>query len=325
MNEQDKNRQFLEEQREYVLTTLIDIKEYMERKDVTEIMLNQDGYIWIDTHSGTKKTDVKISDDKAQLIFKIMANFNNKATANSSIVSGILPTGDRFEGITGEASHYKTIFSIRKKSKRLITLDEYVNTGFITQIQKDFIIESIKSKKNILIIGGTSSGKTTFANACLDILKNSDDRIIILEDTDELQCSAPNTIKLKTTLLIEMIHLLQSSMRMNPTIIVVGELRNGKDTLELLKAWNSGHSGGISTIHADDCNGGLMKLKQYLYEEIETDMSLLIANSIGVVINIIKKDNRRYVREIKNVIGYNDKEKQFILEDITNINLKKGS
>ena len=146
----------------------------------------------------------------------------------------------------------------------------------------------LKEKEIISIIGKSGSGKTTFTNACLDILKDTTDRIIMLEDTDELQCPAPNQIKLKSTAIIEIQKLLQSTMRMNPIRIIVGELRRGKETLELLKAWNSGHSGGLSTIHADDCRGGLLKLKQYIQEETEGDSSITIANSVHVLINIVK-------------------------------------
>ena len=134
-----------------------------------------------------------------------------------------------------------------------------------------------------------------------------------------MQCSADDTVKLQTTETEQMIELLQSTMRLNPTRIIVGELRKGIDTLELLKAWNSGHSGGMSTIHANDCLGGLLKLEQYLDEEIETDMSLLIANSVNIIINIIRGRNRRYVREIKEVKGYDKKEKEYILEDIKDL------
>ena len=322
-NEITKKQKFYEEKLGYTTSLLSDIMPFLEREDVTEIMLNGDGKIRLDTWNGTQITDVRINQEKAEIILKTLSNFNNKAKTN--IVSGILPTGDRFEGITGKAAHNKTIFAIRKKATRILTLDEYVGMNFITEREKEYITQNVLGEKNILIVGGTSSGKTTFANACLNVLKDSGDRIIILEDTPELQCSADDTVKLQTTETEQMIELLQSTMRLNPTRIIVGELRKGIDTLELLKAWNSGHSGGMSTIHANDCLGGLLKLEQYLDEEIETDMSLLIANSVNIIINIIRGKDRRYVREIKEVKGYDKKEKEYILEDIKKIELRKGS
>ena len=312
----EQAKQDLEEQKRLIKSMLGGINEFLEREDVTDIMFNQDGYIWIDTYTGTEKT-IKISEDKAQSIMRTVAKFNNKELDNNNpIISGILPTGERFEGLTGEITHFKTVFSIRKKANRIIALDEYVETGFITKEQKEYITESVKNRKNILVVGGTSSGKTTFTNACLDILKDTTDRIIMLEDTDELQCPAPNQIKLKSTAIIEMKTLLQSTMRMNPIRIIVGELRRGKETQEMLKAWNSGHSGGLSTIHADDCRGGLLKLKQYLQEETEGDSSLMIANSVHVLINIVKENNRRYVREIMEIKDYNEETKKYELQKI---------
>lgn len=303
----------LEEQKAFIKSLLGGINKYLEREDVTDIMLNPDGYIWIDTFTETEKT-IKIEEETAQSIMNTVAKFNNKELDNNNpIVSGILPTGERFEGLTGEVSHFKTVFSIRKKANRIIALDEYVQTGFITKEQKEYITECVINKKNIMVVGGTGSGKTTFTNACLNILKDTTDRIIILEDTDELQCPTPNQVKLKSTAIIEMKLLLQSSMRMNPIRIIVGELRRGKETQELLKAWNSGHSGGLSTIHADDCRGGLLKLKQYLQEETEGDNSLMIANSVHVMINIIKENNRRYVREIMEINGYDEEKKKYLL------------
>ena len=257
-NEITKKQKFYEEKLGYTTSLLSDIMPFLEREDVTEIMLNGDGKIRLDTWNGTQITDVRINQEKAEIILKTLSNFNNKAKTN--IVSGILPTGDRFEGITGKAAHNKTIFAIRKKATRILTLDEYVGMNFITEREKEYITQNVLGEKNILIVGGTSSGKTTFANACLNVLKDSGDRIIILEDTPELQCSADDTVKLQTTETEQMIELLQSTMRLNPTRIIVGELRKGIDTLELLKAWNSGHSGGMSTIHANDCLGGLLKL-----------------------------------------------------------------
>ena len=312
----EQAKQDLEEQKRLIKSMLGGINEYLERDDVTDIMLNPDGYIWIDTYKGTEKT-IKVSEEQAQSIMRTVAKFNNKELDNKNpIISGTLPTGERFEGLTGEITYFKTVFSIRKKASRIMSLDEYEETGFITKEQKEYITESVKNKRNILVIGGAGSGKTTFTNACLDILKDTTDRIIMLEDTDELQCPAPNQIKLKSTAIIEIQKLLQSTMRMNPIRIIVGELRRGKETLELLKAWNSGHSGGLSTIHADDCRGGLLKLKQYIQEETEGDSSITIANSVHVLINIVKEDNKRYVREIMEIKGYSEETKKYELKKI---------
>ena len=111
--------------------------------------------------------------------------------------------------------------------------------------------------------------------------------------------------------------LLQSSMRLNPDRIIVGELRRGEETLELLKAWNSGHAGGLSTIHANDCQSGLMKLEQYLTEVVESDQKKTILEAVDIVVNLIKnEENKRVVREIKVLKDYDEKKKEYVLEEI---------
>ena len=176
-----------------------DVKKLLEIENITEVMLNQDGYLWIEiAGKGTEKTTYTLSEEQAKTIINTIASYNNKELSiENSIISGVLPTGDRFEGLTGEITGYKTIFSIRKRATKIITFDEYVEMNFITRQQKEYLEKKILEKKNILIVGGTSSGKTTFTNACLQVLEKTNDRIIMIEDTDELQCPAPNMLKLK--------------------------------------------------------------------------------------------------------------------------------
>ncbi len=297
-----------------------EIQNLLKQENITEIMLNQDSYLWIErAGKGTEKTDFIIREEQAKTIINTIASYNKKELSiDSSIISGILPTGDRFEGLTGEITGNKTIFSIRKRATRIITFEEYIEMGFLSIKQKKYLEKAVLEKKNILVVGGTSSGKTTFTNACLNVLKTTNDRIIMLEDTDELQCPAPNKVKLKSTIEITSQFLLQSSMRMNGDRMIVGELRRGLEAEELLKAWNSGHSGGISTIHADNAVGGLQKLEQYLME-VRSDnllsLSILIGTTVNVVVSIIKENNKRYVREIKEVHGYDIQEKKYIMKD----------
>ena len=166
-------------------------------------------------------------------------------------------------------------------------------------------------------MGGTSSGKTTFINGCINELTETEDRVFLLEDTPELQCNILNSVFLTTTHYVSMKMLLQSSMRLNPDRIIVGELRRGEETLELLKAWNSGHAGGVSTIHANDCQSGLMKLEQYLAEVVASDQKKTILEGVDIVVNLIKnEENKRVVREIKLLKDYNENKKEYVLEEI---------
>ena len=300
------------------------IKKYLLDDDVTEIMLNDDGYIRIEDNVKKYKTDIFLSDDESMSIITAVASENNKEMSKDmgGIISGTLATGDRFEGVNGEESGYKTIFCIRKKPRKIYTLDDYVESQIITKSEKEYIIEKIKERKNILIIGGTSSGKTTFINACLNEFKDSDTRFIILEDTSEIQCMAPDKVKLKSTEKTSMNDLTACSMRLNPEIMIVGEMRNGDEVLALLEVWNTGHNGGMSTIHANDCMGGIRRLQQLLinYRRIVPSHSAsFIANSVNVLINIQKINGKRKITQIAEIKGYNHSTDEFRL------NYVKGS
>ena len=238
----------------YPLQKMAKIHDYLLNDDVTEIMLNADGYIRVEDNTGKYKTDIHFNDSEAMLIIRAVASENKKEMSRdkNSIISGILATGDRFEGINGQESKEKTIFCIRKKARKIYTLDEYVKSQIISVEEKEYIIEKVLERKNILIIGGTGSGKTTFINACLNEFSESETRFIILEDTDEIQCSAPDTVKLESSEKTPMSRLMQSCMRLRPDVIIVGEMRSGEEVLSLLEAWNTGHNGGLSTVHAND-------------------------------------------------------------------------
>lgn len=308
----------------FVLKRMEKIRNFLADDDVTEIMLNPDGYIWIEDNKSKYKTDIHMGEDEAKLIIKAVASENNKemSEGTNSIISGILVTGDRFEGISGSESKNKTIFCIRKKARKIYTLDDYIEQNIITEKEKDYIVEKIQERKNILIIGGTSSGKTTFINACLNEFSESETRFIILEDTDEIQCSAPDTVKLESTEITSMNDLSGSSMRLNPDVMIVGEMRKGNEVLSLLEAWNTGHSGGMSTVHANNCMGGIYRLQQLLmnYNKIlPLHSAPFIANSVDVLINIQKINKERKITEIAELNGFDYQSNEFVLDYI-----KKG-
>ena len=305
----------------YPLQKMAKIHDYLLNDDVTEIMLNADGYIRVEDNTGKYKTDIHFNDSDAMLIIRAVASENKKEMSRdkNSIISGILATGDRFEGINGQESKEKTIFCIRKKARKIYTLDEYVKSQIISVEEKEYIIEKVLERKNILIIGGTGSGKTTFINACLNEFSESETRFIILEDTDEIQCSAPDTVKLESSEKTPMSRLMQSCMRLRPDVIIVGEMRSGEEVLSLLEAWNTGHNGGLSTVHANDCMGGIHRLQQLLqhHNKIEPkDSALFIANSVDILINIQKVKGKRKITEIAEIQGYDYTANEFKLKSV---------
>ncbi|OPX93481.1 MAG: putative conjugal transfer protein [Pelotomaculum sp. PtaB.Bin104] len=195
------------------------------------------------------------------------------------------------------------VFTIRKKALLIFTLDDYVSQGIMTERQKAAILEAVHSRQNILVTGGTGTGKTTLVNAVLNEIAATHDRIVIIEDTLELQCSAPDTVFLRAKEgVATMNDLLRASMRLRPDRIVVGEVR-GPEALSLLKAWNTGHPGGCATVHANSARAGLTRLEQLIQEAVITVPKELIAEAVNIVIHIERCGHGRKIREIARVGG----------------------
>ena len=163
------------------------------------------------------------------------------------------------------------------------------------------IQDAIREHRNILVVGGTGSGKTTLTNGIIAemVRLTPEDRLVIMEDTAEIQCQAENAVILRTSIDITMQQLLRATMRLRPDRIIVGEVR-GAEALALLKAWNTGHPGGIATLHANSADSGLVRLEQLIAESgIQADMKALIDEAVDVVIFIEKSNGGRRIREIK--------------------------
>ena len=167
--------------------------------------------------------------------------------------------------------------------------------------QKAQIQEAITARRNILVVGGTGSGKTTLTNAIIAemVALTPEDRLVIMEDTAEIQCKADNAVILRTSIDISMQQLLRATMRLRPDRIIVGEVR-GAEALALLKSWNTGHPGGIATLHANSADSGLVRLEQLIAESgIQADMKALIDEAVDLVIFIEKQGGKRVIKEIK--------------------------
>ena len=297
-----------------------EIVAYLQNPNVIEVMLNQDMTVWVEEFGKDKyQTDIVYTIDNAISLMELIATQNKTTfTYKEPIIAAVLPDGERFAGMAFDICGNSAAFAIRKRSEKIFSLDDYVSQGIISLEQANKIKGFIKAKKNILIVGGTSSGKTTFVNACLKELNDTNDRIFNLEDTPELQCQAKNLNFLRTNDYTHMVDLVRFCMRANPDRIIIGELRAGRESLELLKAWNSGHPGGFATIHANSSAAGIQKLKQYLGEETESDQSPVIAEGVQIVVTLIKdpETNKRILKEIKELKGFDDLTKKFDFGDV---------
>jgi type IV secretion system protein VirB11 len=287
--------------------------------EIIEIMLNPDGKIWFDyLGKGMADSGSFMSKAQAENLLGTIASINGTViTPSSPILEAELPfDGNRFTAITSPIVTNPS-FTIRKRPGMIFSLTNYLEKGIITKQQVDSITQAILDKKNILVIGGTGSGKTTLVNAILNELSilAPNDRIVIIEDTIELKCSIPNTVELRTSNAVNITKALRTTLRMRPDRIIIGEIR-GAEASTLLKAWNTGHPGGISTIHANSAASGLTRLEQLIHEAGIIPIPEVIAETINILIFIdrIKTKPWRKVKEVVLVKGYN--KGRYVLEAI---------
>jgi len=282
---------------------------------VTEVRRNSDGSVWVSRlGEGRQKTDVKISEkDATRAILAIASSVDELCGKDKRSVSAELPgSGARFQGVLPPLSQ-SPVFAIRKKAIRIFSLDDFVSQEVITELEAKQLKRSVTERKNILIVGGTDSGKTTFANALLREIVGFE-RVVIIQDIEELQCDVEDVEYLRTKDgLASLKDLVKLTLRLSPERIVIGEVR-GAEALDLLKAWNTGHAGGVSTIHANSARQGLSRLEQ-LVEESEVRASReMIAEAIQIIIFMEKVGTQRVVREIKEVTGV--KKGEYELRDV---------
>ena len=276
--------------------------------DVTELMLNSDGSLWVERFGKPMAVESSMTPTQAMLLMKALAGYHQiSLTPESPILECECPIdGSRFEGLIPPITAAPT-FALRKKALRVFSLQEYVDAGMLSPAQYDILKRAIIARKNILIVGGTGSGKTTFANALIHqmVCSCGDDRIIIIEDTNEIQCPAPNAVILRSNATTPIAQLLRATLRLRPDRILVGEVRGG-EALSLLKAWNTGHDGGLATIHANSAKRGLLRLEDCIAEVSQHINRNLIAQTVNLVVFIEKTLEGRKIKEIIQVNDYQD-------------------
>ena len=216
-------------------------------------------------------------------------------------VSAELPeTGERFEGLLPPVVT-APCFAIRKPAVAVFTLADYVAAGIMTETQAALLRDGVAARANILVAGGTSTGKTTLTNALLAEVAGTSDRVVIIEDTRELQCAAPNLVALRTKDgVASLSDLVRSSLRLRPDRIPIGEVR-GAEALDLLKAWGTGHPGGIGTIHAGSALGALRRMEQLIQEAVVTVPRALMAETIDLIAVLSGRGANRHLAELARV------------------------
>lgn len=296
---------------------------------VIEIMVNPDGALRVDIlGEGRVDTGVRIDAPQVERIVRLVAaHARAEVHGSAPIVSAELPphgegrAGERFEGLLPPVAP-GPCFSIRKPAERLYGLADYVADGLMTEAATDRLRAAVLDRSNILVAGGTSSGKTTLANALLAEMAALDERVILIEDTRELRCPAPDTVALRTRVAtpradtgVTMADLVRSTLRLRPDRIIVGEVR-GPEALDMLKAWNTGHPGGIATVHANSAAAALTRIEQLVQEAVVTVPRRLIAEAIDLVVFIAGRGRERRIAEIARVAGLDPDSGSYGLVDL---------
>lgn len=282
-----------------------DILAALAAEDVVEILVNPDGRLIVDrVGQGRCDLGAVLAAEARERVIKLIADHMGESVARETPrLSGVLPgSGERFQGllpplVTGPA------FSIRKRPSRIWRLGDYVETGVMSPRQAEILGAAVEQRSNILISGGTGSGKTTLANAILAESGFAGDRVFLIEDTPELQCSAWDSVSVLTRLdpPIRVVDLVRDALRMRPDRIVVGEMRDGAAALETLKSWNTGHPGGLSTIHANSAGDVVRRLEGLLDEVTARTPSRLVGDSVDLIVHIHRVAAGRRVEEILRV------------------------
>ena len=296
-----------------------DVLDALQDPAVVEIMVNADGRLWIERlEKGIERSSVVVSAAQVESLLGTVASARGAViNAEEPILECELPVyGSRFEGVVPPVSR-APIFAIRKHGSALRSLEDYRAAGELEAGHAEVLREAIRSRRNVVVCGGTGSGKTTLANALLLEklrLGSPAQRIVILEDTLELQCRGENVVSLRTCEAADLARLVRATLRLRPDTIIVGEVR-GREALEMLKAWNTGHPGGITTVHANDAGAALSRLDQLVQEAGVPSQPRLIAETVGLVVAIARTATGRRIREVVRVEGF-DRANGFRLREL---------
>lgn len=283
------------------------IADALGQTDVVEALINADGRVWLDSLGrGLEPTDATLSAADRETAIRLLAHeAGDTVGEHRASLSAILPdSAARIQALMPPLVE-APIIAIRKRPSRIYALSDYVTDAIATSDQAKLLANLVAEKRNIIVAGGTGSGKTTLLNALLAEPAFHQSRVVILEDTAELQCASPNSVQLltkRTEPPVTMRDLVQMTLRLRPDRIVVGEVRDGA-ALEVLKAWNTGHPGGLLTLHANSANDAIARIEDLATEAATHPPRRLIANAVDVIVFIARNATGRAITEIIEVRG----------------------
>ena len=280
----------------------VNIAEALAEPDVVEVLINADGRVWIDrAGAGLLLTDHRIVANDRETAIRLLAHEAGETVGEDRpALATILPdSAARVQALLPPLVE-APVLAIRKRPSIIFTLDDYVRDGIASAEQAATLRQAVVAKQNSVVAGGTGAGKTTLLNALLAEPAFADARVVILEDTAELQIASANAVQLltkRTDPPVIMRELVQMTLRLRPDRIVVGEVRDGA-ALEVLKAWNTGHPGGLLTLHANSAADALARLEDLCMEAVSAPPKRLIASAVDLVVFIARSGGKRAIQHI---------------------------
>jgi type IV secretion system protein VirB11 len=276
---------------------------------VLDITINPDGRLWVDrAGEGRSFTGVLMSPHDVIRAITLIASFiKETAKASTPLLAAELPgSGARVQAILSPVAQGQgPALAIRRHADTVYPLEAWVEAGYLLSHQRDYLHRAIEERKNVVIAGGTGSGKTSFTNALLSVIGGLKQRVFILEDTAELKCTAEDCVVLRTKEGVATFRdLLKATLRMRPDRIIIGEVRDAA-AADFIKALNTGHPGGLCTVHADSAERALLRLEQLIEESGVRPSPRMIAETINVVVFIERTAEGRRIREVREVLGFN--------------------
>ncbi|SPD72444.1 Conjugal transfer protein TrbB [uncultured Desulfobacterium sp.] len=278
---------------------------FLDDDSIIEIMLNPDGRIWLDQQSrGMFYSGVTMQPEASERMLRLIATSMGRTISETcpSLAAKLPVWGCRVQATIPPITEAPA-FALRKPPKKIFTLEDYVERKIMTDAQRDFIISAVKERQNLLIGGGTGTGKTTLANAILEVISKTQDRVYIVEDNPELQCTAENKVQvLICPPLYDCRNAVMDALRYRPDRIIVGEVRDGS-ALDLLKAWNTGHPGGLATIHANNPKSMLDRMCQLIEEVVPIAPRTLVSEAIDLCVHMVRDPKHPAGRVISGIVA----------------------
>lgn len=297
---------------------LAPIRAYLADESISEVMINGPSEVYVERDGALVKTPVKFADAEAyEAAVNNILQFTGKSLSDDeTLIDARLPDGSRVHVAKAPCARHGTVVSIRKFSKQMLDLDWLGELGTLTPAAREFLEIAVLAERNLLVAGGTSSGKTSLLNA-LSALIPSDQRLVVIEDSAELQLQQDHVISLESKPAdrfgrgaVGIRELFRSSLRLRPDRIIIGEVRGG-EALEMIQAMTSGHGGSMGTLHANSPQDALNRLETMaLMSKVELPLSALrsqISSAIDLIVQMSRQiGGRRLVTQVTEVLPLGD-------------------